>query len=60
MLFNFVLGIYCFHCKKYHNPYTEVYLNIICEGSVSCSKGHVLGYVWDRQWIEFFNWGKEN
>jgi hypothetical protein len=54
MLFNHLLGIYCHWCRKYYDPYTEVYLNLDCEGSISCQKGHNLGYEWDLTWEEFF------
>ncbi len=54
MIFNYDLGIYCFECKQYYSPYIEVFLNVFCEGSVSCEKGHILGYEWDLVWEEYW------
>jgi hypothetical protein len=52
MLFNYVLGIYCFECKKYLTHY-EVLLNVLYEGSITCDKDHIIGNTWDLQWQEF-------
>jgi len=49
MLFN-LLGIYCFYCNRYCNPYTEIFLNILFEGSVTCKKDHLLGRTCDKCW----------
>ena len=54
MKFNYVLGIYCYHCNRYYDPYIEVYINVLCEESVSCEKGHLLGYTWDLNWENFW------
>ena len=57
MIFNFVLGVYCFWCKKYCNPYTGIYLltNDEQEGSVNCLMcNHILGYTWDISWVKFW------
>jgi hypothetical protein len=54
MLFNYVLGIYCFYCKKYYDPYTEVWLNLLYEGSISCEKEHLVGNESDFEWQEHF------
>jgi len=53
MLFNQLLGIYCFLCKKYKDPHTEVYLNVLYEGSITCEKDHLVGNTSDPQWQEF-------
>ena len=54
MLFNYLLGIYCFFCKKYYNPYTETYLNVLYENSISCEKDHLIGNIRDLEWQEYF------
>jgi hypothetical protein len=55
VLFNHLLGIYCFHCKKYLDPYTEIYLFDGEEGRICCLEcDNVVGYTWDRTWIEFW------
>lgn len=56
MIFNHLLGIYCFHCKKYCNPHTEIYLpDCEDEGRVSCLKcDSVLGFTWDLSWKEYW------
>jgi len=54
MLFNYVLGIYCFECKKYLDPYTEVYHNFLYEGSITCDGDHLVGNESDLQWQEFW------
>ena len=59
MLFNYILGIYCFECKKYLDPYTEVYHNFLYEGSITCEKEHLVGNVWDLEW-EIFTGGTDN
>ena len=53
MVFNQLWGIYCFYCKKYYNPHTEVYLNTLYEGSISCPENHLIGNESDLQWQEF-------
>jgi hypothetical protein len=58
MLFNYLLGIYCFHCKKYYNPYTEVYLSVLYEESISCPENHLIGHTFDNSWKEY--WREEN
>jgi hypothetical protein len=58
MLFNNLLGIYCFYCKKYYNPCHEVYINLHYEGSITCPENHLVGNESDPQWIEFF--GEDN
>ena len=60
MLFNNLLGIYCFECKSYKDPYTEVYLNILYEGSITCPENHLVGNTTDQQWQEFCYGGKED
>ena len=54
MLFNYVLGIYCFHCKKYCNPHTEVFINVLGDETLSCNQGHLLGFTWDKEWQDFW------
>lgn len=57
MLFNYVMGLYCFYCRKYYSPYTEVYLpdGSENEGRVSCLKcDNVLGYTHDLSWRKFW------
>jgi hypothetical protein len=53
MLFNLLMGIYCFYCKSYKDPYTEVYLNVLYEGSITCEKDHLCGNIADPQWQKF-------
>jgi hypothetical protein len=53
MLFNLLMGIYCFYCKKYLSPYTEVFLNVLYQGSITCNKDHLVGNDTDPQWKEF-------
>jgi len=53
MLFNFLLGIYCFYCNKYYDPYTEIFLNIFYENSITCPKDHLVGHTFDPQWKAF-------
>ena len=53
MLFNQLFGVYCFYCKKYLDPYTEVYLNVLYEDSISCEQDHLVGNTSDLQWQEF-------
>jgi len=60
MLFNLIFGIYCFECKKYYDPHTEVYLHILHEGSITCEHDHLLGYEWDLQWIDYWKDNNEN
>jgi hypothetical protein len=57
MLFNFALGIYCFYCNQYIDPYL-VFLNVQYEGSICCDKEHILGNQSDLQWKEFWNIGE--
>jgi hypothetical protein len=54
MLFNHLLGIYCFHCQKYLNPHTEVFLNVLYENSITCGKDHLVGNTSDECWIEYW------
>jgi len=54
MLFNYLLGIYCFYCNTYLDPYTGVYLNFLYEGSITCNKDHLVGNESDIQWQEKF------
>ena len=54
MLFNFVLGLYCFECKKYLDPYTDVYENVLYEGSLTCEHDHLIGNTCDKEWQEFW------
>jgi len=58
MLFNNLLGIYCFFCNRYCNPYTEVFLNVLYKNSISCDKDHLIGNTSDLEWREFI--GVEN
>jgi len=53
MLFNTLFGIWCEKCKSYKDPYTEVYLNVLYEGSITCSQDHLCGNTSDPQWKEF-------
>ena len=53
MLFNNLFGIYCFYCNRYYDPYTEVYLNVLYEGSIICPQDHLVGNESDPQWQEF-------
>jgi hypothetical protein len=52
------LGIYCFWCKKYLDPYTEVFLNMLYWGSITCDKDHLVGNDCDQEWKTF--WGEDN
>jgi len=57
MLFNFLLGIYCFQCRQYKNPYTEIYLpdGSENEGRVNCLDcDSLLGFTWDKCWSVFW------
>lgn len=54
MLFTFNQGIYCFECKNYKNPHTEVYLDVLYEGSITCGENHLVGNQSDPQWKQFF------
>jgi hypothetical protein len=54
MLFNHLLGIFCSYCREYKDPYTGVFINVICDDSVTCEKGHLLGYTWDSNWENFW------
>jgi len=56
MFFNLFQGIWCQQCKKYLDPYTEVYLSVLEENSITCDKNHIVGYTTDQQWVEF--WGE--
>lgn len=58
MIFNFILGIWCYNCKRYYNPHTEVYLNFLYEESITCPENHLIGYTFDNSWKEY--WGEEN
>ena len=53
MLFNNLFGIYCFKCKKYLNPYTEIYSDVLYEGSISCENNHLVGNTSDLEWKIF-------
>jgi hypothetical protein len=53
MLFNYLLGIYCFYCNRYIDPY-QVLLDVLYEGSISCDKDHLIGNQSDPQWQEYF------
>jgi hypothetical protein len=55
MLFNYVLGVYCHICRKYLDPHTEVFLDVLYEGSLTCDCGNIVGNKRDRQWQEY--WG---
>jgi hypothetical protein len=58
MLFNFLLGLYCFKCKQYKDPNLEVYLpdGSENEGRVCCLVcDETLGYTHDIQWRTFIN-----
>lgn len=54
MLFNHLLGIYCHYCNRYYNPYTEVFINVTSDDSVTCEKNHLLGFTYDQTYEEFF------
>jgi hypothetical protein len=54
MVYNNLFGIYCFTCNKYLNPHTEVYLNVLYEGSITCKEDHLVGNITDPQWKELF------
>jgi len=54
VLFNNLLGIYCFKCKRYYDFYTEVYLSVLYEGSITCPENHLVGNEQDPQWQEYF------
>lgn len=54
MVYDNLLGIFCFVCNKYLNPYTEVYLDVLYEESISCKKDHLVGNQNDEQWIKKF------
>lgn len=57
MLFNYILGIYCFKCKRYLDPYTEVYLSDGNgnESRIKCLKcDEDVGFTWDLAWREFW------
>ena len=57
MLFNYLLGIYDFECKKYLDPYIDIWLPDGEEGRICCLKeDHLVGYTWDIQWQEFFSY----
>jgi hypothetical protein len=53
MLFNHILGIYCFYCNEYKDPY-KVFINVTSNDSVTCEKGHLLGFTYDQTYEEFF------
>ena len=46
-------GIYCEQCKKYLSPYTEIFLSVLSEDSISCLYDHLLGIQADPIWQEF-------
>ena len=52
MLFNYLVGIYCFKCKGYLDPYL-IFLNVLYEGSITCDKDHLIGNTDDLQWRVF-------
>lgn len=54
MIFNFLLGIWCHNCNRYLDPYIEIYINVLYENSITCSKNHLVGHVIDPQWQEYF------
>ena len=57
MIFNFLFGIWCDKCKKYKDPYTEIYLPDGSEnkGKICCLDcDNVLGYTWDKSWLNFW------
>lgn len=54
MLFNYILGIYCFECKKYLDLFTEVFLDYFYSGSISCENDHLVGNNTDKSWIDFW------
>jgi hypothetical protein len=54
MIFNHLLGIWCSICKRYYDPHTEVFLNVLYEGSITCDKDHLCGNTSDPQWQEYF------
>jgi hypothetical protein len=45
MLFNHLLGIFCSYCREYKDPYTGVFINVICDDSVTCEKE-----AWENFW----------
>jgi len=46
-------GIYCEQCKKYLNPYTEIFLSVLSNDSISCLYDHFIGIQTDPLWQEF-------
>ena len=57
MIYNSLWGFWCENCKKYIDPYKEVYLpdGSENEGRVCCLKcDREIGFTWDRVWVELF------
>lgn len=52
--------IFCFHCNKWYDILTEVWLDFLYEGSITCLEKHLVGNTWDKDWIEYFkhDWDK--
>jgi hypothetical protein len=50
--------IRCFTCNAWANAYTEIFLHVLYEGSITCPKDHLLGNESDKEWQEWFG-GKE-
>ena len=45
--------VHCFWCNKWYDLYTEVFLNLEYEGSISCPCNHIIGSEWNCEWKDF-------
>ena len=46
--------ILCFECDDWLNAHTQVFLDVLYEGSLSCEHNHLIGNQTDREWIALF------
>ena len=43
--------IKCFECNQWLSI-DEIFINVLYEGSITCSHNHVIGHTWDKEWID--------
>lgn len=52
--------IFCAECKEWYSAFTQVFLHVLFEGSISCEHDHLLGQIDDKEWITLFGGENEN
>lgn len=45
-------NIYCFNCNKWYDAYTQIFLHVLYEGSISCPNDHLVGNDFDKEWTD--------